>query len=99
MRDRTRARELAAEFIRKADPTGWFEALYKEGEAGKSIVPWAGGQMNPHLIEFWRARPQNTVGKSALVIGCGLGDDAEQLAECGYRTTAFDIRRRPSEMR
>ena len=91
MSDRTRARELAAEFIRKGDPTGWFEALYKEGEAGQSIVPWADGQMNPHLIEFWRARPQNTVGKSALVIGCGLGDDAQQLAEWGYRTTAFDI--------
>lgn len=29
--------------------------------------------------------------KSALVIGCGLGDDAEALQAFGYRVTAFDI--------
>lgn len=91
MRDRTRARELAAEFLRKDDPTGWFEELYKEGEDGKSVVPWADGEKNPHLAEFWKVHPQKTLGKSALVIGCGLGDDAEQLAEWGYRTMAFDI--------
>jgi 2-polyprenyl-3-methyl-5-hydroxy-6-metoxy-1,4-benzoquinol methylase len=77
--------------MKKGDPTGWFEALYKEGEDGKSVVPWADRDVNPHLIEFWRAHPQVTEGKSALVIGCGLGDDAEQLAEWGFRTTAFDI--------
>ncbi|MGC2464124.1 MAG: class I SAM-dependent methyltransferase [Candidatus Acidiferrum sp.] len=90
-KDRTRARELAAEYIRRGDPTGWFEALYKEGKEGKSVVPWADGQKNPHLAEFWKAHPQRTKGKNALVIGCGLGDDAEQLAEWGYQATAFDI--------
>jgi SAM-dependent methyltransferase len=91
MTDRTRARELAAEFLRKGDPTGWFEALYKEGEAGKSIVPWADRGANPGLTEFWKEHPQTTSGKKALVIACGLGDDAEQLAEWGFETTAFDI--------
>jgi SAM-dependent methyltransferase len=89
--DRTRARQLAEEFLRRGDPTGWFEALYKEGEEGKSVVPWADREKNPHLAEFWKAHAQKTEGKSALVIGCGLGDDAEQLAAWGYRTTAFDI--------
>jgi 2-polyprenyl-3-methyl-5-hydroxy-6-metoxy-1,4-benzoquinol methylase len=89
--DRTRARELAAEYIRRGDPTGWFEALYKEGEAGKSVVPWADGLRNPHLADFWSMHPLNTKGKNALVVGCGLGDDAEQLAEWGFKTTAFDI--------
>ena len=89
--DRSRARELAGEFIRKGDPTGWFETLYREGEEGKSIVPWADGLRNPHLAEFWAVQPQESEGKNALVIGCGLGDDAEQLAEWGYQTTAFDI--------
>jgi SAM-dependent methyltransferase len=91
MSDRTRARELAAEFLRRGDPAGWFEALYKEGEEGKSVIPWADRQGNPHLAEFWRAHPQVTEGKNALVIGCGLGQDAEQLAGWGFRTTAFDI--------
>jgi SAM-dependent methyltransferase len=82
---------LAAEYAVKGDPTGWFEALYKEAEAGKSIVPWADRGANSGLVEFWRANPQATDGKKALVIACGLGDDAEQLAEWGFETTAFDI--------
>jgi SAM-dependent methyltransferase len=91
MPDRTRARELAAEFNRKGDPTGWFEALYREAEAGKSVVPWADLCPNPYLLGFWKAHPQPTAGKSALVIGCALGDDAELLASWGFQTIAFDI--------
>src|SRR6266478_2999634 len=91
MRDRTRARQLASEFIRKGDPMGWFETLYQEGEAGKSIVPWANLSPNAYLLDFWEAHPQPTAGKTALTIGSGLGDDAEQLAAWGFRTTAFDI--------
>jgi len=91
MKDRTRARELAAEFHRKGDPTGWFEALYREAEEGKSSIPWADYHPTPLLVSFWMAHPQQAEGKSALVIGCGLGDDAEQLSTWGFRTTAFDI--------
>jgi ubiquinone/menaquinone biosynthesis C-methylase UbiE len=91
MRDRARARELAAEYAGKDDPTGWFEVLYKEAEEGKSIVPWADRGANPGLVEFWSEKPQATHGKNALVIASGLGDDAEQLAAWGFETTAFDI--------
>jgi len=91
MKDRARARELAAEFHRKGDPTGWFEPLYQEGEAGKSTVPWANLRPNPLLLDFWSAHPQQTTRKAALTIGSGLGDDAEQLATWGFHTTAFDI--------
>jgi SAM-dependent methyltransferase len=90
-RDRTRARELAAESIQKGDPTGWFERLYREGEEGKNVIPWADRGANPSLLDFWNAHPQRADGKKALVIGCGLGDDAEQLAAWGFATTAFDI--------
>jgi SAM-dependent methyltransferase len=91
MKDRARARELAAEFNRKGDPTGWFEQLYQEGEAGKSAVPWANLCPNPHLLDLWKSHAQPTAGKTALTIGSGLGDDAEQLAAWGFHTTAFDI--------
>jgi SAM-dependent methyltransferase len=91
MKDRTRARELAAEYHRKGDPTGWFEALYREAEEGKSTVPWVDYHPTPFLVSFWMTHPLPTEGKSALVTGCGLGDDAEQLAAWGFRTTAFDI--------
>jgi Thiopurine S-methyltransferase (TPMT) len=91
MKDRARARELAAEYLGKGDPTGWFEVLYKEAEEGKSVVPWADRGANPGLIEFWSSHPQVTDGKKALVIASGLGDDAEQLASWGFETSAFDV--------
>jgi len=91
MIDRKRARELAAEYLRKGDPTGWFELLYKEAEQGQNVVPWADRGANPGLLNFWGVNPQATHEKKALVIACGLGDDAEQLAAWGFDTTAFDI--------
>jgi ubiquinone/menaquinone biosynthesis C-methylase UbiE len=90
-RERKRARELAAEFLAKGNPTGWFDALYREAESGAAVVPWADLAPNPHLLSFWQAHPQPSANKSALIVGCGLGDDAEQLATSGFQTTAFDI--------
>jgi SAM-dependent methyltransferase len=91
MLDRKRARELAAEYLAKGDPTGWFEVLYREAQAGQSVVPWADHGVNPSLLQFWKAHPQQTAGRTALVIACGLGHDAEQLASWGFATTGFDI--------
>jgi SAM-dependent methyltransferase len=83
--DRTRARELAAKSLASGNPTGWLEELYKEHEEGKKVVPWADLGVNPNLLEF------SGHGKTALVAGCGFGDDAEQVAAWGFKTTAFDI--------
>jgi ubiquinone/menaquinone biosynthesis C-methylase UbiE len=91
MPDRSRARELAAGYIEKGDPTGWFEALYREGEAGRAEIPWDDRKANRYLVEFWRSNAYLAAGKSAIVVGCGLGDDAEQISSWGFRTTAFDI--------
>lgn len=49
------------------------------------MVPWADLGTNPNLLKFAGA------GKAALVVGCGFGDDAEQLAAWGFETTAFDV--------
>ncbi len=91
MPDRTRARELAAQFDAKGDPLGWFDALYREAESGATEIPWADLVPNPNLLDFWQLHPHETRDKSALAIGSGLGDDAEQLAAWGFHTTAFDI--------
>jgi 2-polyprenyl-3-methyl-5-hydroxy-6-metoxy-1,4-benzoquinol methylase len=91
MPDRTRARELAAQFNANSDPLGWFDALYREAESGVSEIPWADLVPNPNLLDFWKLYPQDTRNKSALIIGSGLGDDAEQLSAWGFQTTAFDI--------
>ena len=91
MPDRARVRELAAEYIRRGEPLGWFEALYREAESGDVAIPWADREPNARLVEFWKAHPLETAGKRAIVIGSGFGDDSEQLASWGFKTTAFDI--------
>ena len=61
------------------------------GGAGEEHRSLGRREPNSHLVEFWKAQPLETKGKSALVIASGLGDDAEQLAAWGFKTTAFDI--------
>jgi len=89
---RRRAAELAAQHVSDGRPTGWFEPLYAaaSGDAGK--VPWADLAPNPGLL-VWARRAGTTAyhGKRALVVGCGLGDDAEEVAGWGARVLAFDI--------
>ncbi|HEY3956476.1 MAG TPA: methyltransferase domain-containing protein [Streptosporangiaceae bacterium] len=86
-----RAQTLAAESIRAGDPTGWFERLYAAAEAGDEVVPW--DRASPHrlLVEWAEARRLDGDGRRALVVGCGLGDDAEYVAGRGFDTVAFDI--------
>jgi SAM-dependent methyltransferase len=89
--DRTRLRELQLEFERRGDAVGWFEALYREGLDNPDLIPWARMAPRPEL-ESWFARAQPDLENQAcLVVGCGLGDDAEFLARAGGRVTAFDI--------
>jgi len=84
------ARRLAAESIAAGEPTAWFERLYAAAEAGDAVVPWADLEPNPMLVD-WAKESGHPHGGTALVVGCGLGDDAEYLAGLGYRTTAFDV--------
>ena len=58
------------------------------GHSGSSVGRPASQSQPPRFL----VRPSaGDRGKSALAVGCGLGDDAEQLAAWGYHTTAFDI--------
>ena len=82
--------QLAAESIARDDPTGWFERLYVASTADASVVPWDRGAPNPRLVE-WVTRENPTGPGRALVVGAGLGADAEYLAGLGYETTAFDV--------
>jgi SAM-dependent methyltransferase len=82
------ARELAKE---SGDPTGWFEELYAKASSGQSVVPWDRGVQNPLLADWATRQRLDGQGKRALVVGCGLGHDAEFIASFGYETVAFDI--------
>ena len=91
---RKRARELALEYLAKENPTGWFEALYAESGGDASTIPWADMAPNPSLVEWLDRRLDGATAPPtarALKIGCGLGDDAEELARRGYQVISFDI--------
>jgi SAM-dependent methyltransferase len=84
-------RRLAAESLAAGDPTGWFDRLYLAAEAGDAIVPWDRGVPQRLLVQWARAGRIDGAGRRALVVGCGLGADAEYVAHLGFSTTAFDI--------
>ncbi len=85
------ARSIAKSFFERGDALGWFEALYASAENHAELIPWAELEPNRLVLEWLEANhPQGETHK-ALVIGCGLGDDAELLSRYGFSVTAFDI--------
>ena len=73
------------------DPTGWFERLYAAARTGAAAVPWDRGAANPLLVSWTAEHAVDGHGLTALVVGCGLGADAEHIAGRGFATTAFDV--------
>ena len=88
---RKKARELAQRYLRRGDPTGWFEDLYASANGDAGIIPWADLAPNPHLVSWLDRDPIFKPGARSLSVGCGFGDDAEALSRCGFGVTAFDI--------
>jgi SAM-dependent methyltransferase len=88
---REHTKELAAEFLEKGDATGWFEALYREAAGNQEHIPWADLEPNKYLVKFAEKTNLQGNGRKALVVGCGLGDDARFLHDSGFAVTAFDI--------
>jgi len=85
------AARLAAAAIAGDDPTGWFEQIYAAAETGQAVVPWDRAEPSRWLTG-WAARQHlSGDGRSAVVVGCGLCDDAEFFARLGFAVTAFDI--------
>jgi SAM-dependent methyltransferase len=68
----------------------WFEEIYVLARGNPDAVPWAALAAHPALVQWLDEQPA-TPGQRALVVGCGLGDDAEELAARGYAVTAFDL--------
>ena len=86
------ARGLAQAAIARGEPLAWFEELYALVEsAGLAIVPWADLEPNPNLVGWLDRESFGGRGRRALVVGCGPGDDAEELSRRGFQVTAFDI--------
>lgn len=73
------------------NPTAWFDPLYRNADEDGTGVPWTNMATHPGF-DAWLARNAlDGQGKTALVVGCGMGDDAIELASHGFSVTAFDV--------
>ena len=85
-----RANRMAHDAIAHGEATGWFEPLYNAAHGDPEKVPWADEKPNKWLVE-WLDQQAIAGRGTAVVVGCGLGDDAEELARRGFEVTAFDV--------
>lgn len=69
----------------------WFERVYANANGQTDDISWADLRPNPFMLKWLAKTPLDAQGKTAVVVGCGLGDDAEELARRGFDVTAFDV--------
>lgn len=89
-RDVEQIREALRALVRIGDKSG-YERLYAEAQFDPARVPWADLVADPNVVHWLDRENVQGNGRTALVVGCGLGDDAEELVGRGFDVTAFDI--------
>lgn len=72
-------------------PNDWFENLYSVSNKEGDGVPWANMKTHPTFQHWIDNNILEGNGKTALVVGCGMGDDAVELESHGFKVTAFDV--------
>lgn len=72
-------------------PTAWFEPMYRDASDEGEGVPWANMETQPSFKAWLERNTLDGTGKTALVVGCGMGDDAIELESRGFAVTAFDV--------
>ena len=77
--------------VQEDQPTKWFETLYANAAKDGEGVPWANMKTHPSLVKWLNQNHLDGTGKTALVVGCGMGDDAVELEALGFDVTAFDV--------
>lgn len=86
---RQKVQQLSA--TASSDPTGWFDVLYQDAQGDTDQVPWVKLAPHPYLQDWLEQQSRLQGSSTALVVGCGLGDDAERLQAEGYTVRAFDV--------
>jgi SAM-dependent methyltransferase len=77
--------------VQEDKPADWFEPLYAGSTKDGEGVPWANMETHPAFKTWLNNNSLTGENKSALVVGCGMGDDAIRLEDLGYQVTAFDV--------
>ncbi|HLI89628.1 MAG TPA: class I SAM-dependent methyltransferase [Ktedonobacteraceae bacterium] len=83
--------QFIAEHLQRGDTASMFQELYVRAQDDMQVIPWARQQPNPLFVSWAEQHDLAGNGRRALQVGCGLGDDAEELARRGFVVTAFDI--------
>ena len=83
-------RNLSDAAKERGAPLDWFEDLYDVADKDRNLIPWSKGEPHPFLVDWLENHSEQNTG-NALVVGCGLGEDAVFLAERGWNVTAFDL--------
>ncbi len=84
--------------VNENQPSDWFETLYSETTESGNGIPWANMTPHPFFKNWIDKTPIIGNGKTALVVGCGLGDDAIELEAKGFKVTAFDVSKSAIEL-
>ncbi|NQY20202.1 MAG: methyltransferase domain-containing protein [Campylobacteraceae bacterium] len=82
-------KKMVKEHQQNDEPTSWCNSIYEDVKGDYTKVFWSDLESNPYLLEY--ISNNKAEGKKAIVVGCGVGDDAFSLSEAGYKVTAFDI--------
>lgn len=86
-----KVQHILEEFLQKGDYPGLFNTIYENAAGNDQAVPWVNLAPHPHFLEWARKNSLHGENRSALVVGSGLGDDAEELARLGFKVTGFDF--------
>ncbi len=76
--------------MRDGEPTRWFEELWSAAARDEVDTPWDHTDPMPAVARHLDAIEPGE-GRRAVVVGAGLGADAQATAAHGWDTTAFDI--------
>lgn len=91
-------KDMVKKYQEQGKATQWFDLVYKSAKDDYTKVFWADLTPSPYLLSWLKEEKVNKDKKTACVIGCGVGDDAQALSSFGFEVTAFDISKTAIEL-
>ena len=73
------------------DRLAWFREVYESAGEDPAQVPWADLEPKQALVDWLAGLAATAPRGRAIDVACGLGDNAQALADAGFTVTAFDL--------